>query len=236
MDSMTTGLIEHLSGFVSKKRLDTFEKVLQYRTRYITVVCENIYQGHNASAVLRTCDCFGIQDIHVVESGNSFEVNTEVALGASKWLNLYRYGDTGGNPLKVFSALRERGYRIVAASPHQKGVTLDNFDLAQKPAAIVFGTEKEGLSPSALDNADEFVTIDMYGFTESFNVSVSAGIILHNLRQRLNTSNISWQLDKESMMSIKLNWLRQSVKRSDLIEKEFVIRHYPERNKSVKKG
>ncbi len=221
---MSQELIEYLSDFVSTQRLEAFERVLEYRTRYLTVVCENIYQGHNASAVLRTCDCFGIQDVHIIDSGNSFEINPEVALGASKWLSLHRYDEPEGDLNNVFNSLRNRGYRIVAASPHQKGVSLENFDPGKGPAALVLGTEKNGLSPAAMACSDEFIKIDMYGFTGSFNVSVSAGIILYNLRSRLNSSDISWQLDECSAEEIKLEWLRQSIKGSDLIERDFLAK------------
>ncbi len=227
MRDKTTELIKYLSGFISRQRLENFENVLQNRTRYITVVCENIYQGHNASAVLRTCDCFGIQDVHVVETTNTFDVNTEVALGASKWLNLCRHGRSESDTEKAFFTLRDRGYRIVAASPHQKGVRPEDFDLLAGPSAIVFGTEKEGLSAAAINSADEYIMIDMFGFTESFNVSVSAGIILHTLRQKLNRSNIRWQLEDREKSMIKLEWLRRSIKSSDLIEKEFWSKHVP---------
>ncbi|TVR72182.1 MAG: TrmH family RNA methyltransferase [Marinilabiliales bacterium] len=222
---MSKELIEHLSDFVSAHRLEAFERVLEYRTRYLTVVCENIYQGHNASAVLRTCDCFGIQDVHIIESGNSFEINPEVALGASKWLSIRRYEEPEGNIDAVFNSLRNKGYRIVAASPHQSGVSLEDFDIGKGPSALVLGTEKDGLSQAAMACSDEFITIDMYGFTGSFNVSVSAGIILYNLRSRLNNSDISWHLDGSSVEEIKLEWLRQSIKRADLIERDFLTKH-----------
>lgn len=226
---MHNDLIEYLSGFVQKRRIDCFDKVLLNRTRYIKVICEDIYQGHNASAILRTCDCFGIQDVHVFETRNSFEVNSEIALGASNWLSIHRHSNTSNDIDDTISALKRDGYRIVATTPHPNGVTLKEFKLETGPVALLFGTEKGGLSAKLMEKADEYLTIDMYGFTESFNVSVSAGIILHNLRNRLTDLDIDWRLNDSERQALKLDWLRKSVKRSDLIEKEFI-------NKEVDKG
>lgn len=221
---MVTELIDHLSGFVKQRRLEKFDRVLEYRTRYIKLICEDIYQGHNASALLRTCDCFGVQDIHIVEGRNRFEVNPEVSLGASNWLSIYRHTMLQKDHIKVFGELKSQGYRIVATVPCKQAIKLSEFNLDKGPVALLFGTEKEGLTPSVINEADEFLTIDMCGFTESFNVSVSAGIILHHLRLKLMESDIEWQLNENEKLFIKLEWLRKSVKRSDLIEKEFTAR------------
>jgi tRNA (guanosine-2'-O-)-methyltransferase len=223
---MTDELIEYLSGFVKQRRLDSFDRVLQSRTRYINVVCEDIYQRHNASAILRTCDCFGIQDIHVYEDKNSFEVNSEVALGASSWLSIYHHKKDNGDIGVLFSDLKSAGYRIVAATPHVNGCSLKDFDIEKSPVSLVFGTEKDGLSDNVIKHADESVSIDMYGFTESFNVSVSAGIILHFLRNKLLNSQINWQLKDREKKDIKLDWLRKTIKRSDLIESDFKRKNY----------
>lgn len=217
---MLAELIDHLSDFVSKRRLELFDKVLDYRTRYLNLVCEDIYQGHNASALLRTCECLGIQDIHILEARNNFEINSEIALGASNWLTIQRHNRVN-DTYAIFKELRSKGCRIVATTPHKQGVRLSEFDLEKGPASIIFGTEKEGLSAELIHEADEFITIDMYGFTESLNVSVSAGIILQYLRFKLMQSDIKWQLDQNERKMIKLDWLRKSIKRSDLIEKKF---------------
>jgi tRNA (guanosine-2'-O-)-methyltransferase len=218
---MSVELIEYLSGFVRRRRLQTFENVLRLRTRYISLVCEDIYQSHNASALMRTCECFGIQDFHIIGQRNLFEVNSEVALGASNWLTVNRYNEPGNNFHSFFARLRSEGYRIVATSPHKHSISLNKLDLEKGPVSLVFGTEKEGLSAGIFEEADETVRIDMYGFTESFNVSVSAGIILHYLRMKLHKSNVKWQLSEEEKMMIKLDWLRKSVRHSELIERDF---------------
>lgn len=214
-------LFEHLMAFVSDNKKTLFEEIIEYRTKHITVVLEDIFQPHNASAVLRTCDCFGIQNVHIIENKNAYKINPDVALGSSKWLNLYKYNQTENNTIATFNSLRQQGYRIVATTPHKNDCTLDELNLDSK-IALVFGTELNGLSETAIKNADEFVKIPMYGFTESFNISVSAAIILHHLTEKLRKSSISWKLTNKEKTEIKLNWVKNVVKRSDLLEQEFL--------------
>lgn len=214
-------LLAHFSNFITPDRLGLFQQVISNRTRHITVVLEDIYQPHNASAVLRTCDCFGIQDVHIIESRNSYEVNPDVALGSDKWLTLTKHNEAEENTISAYKLLREKGYTIVATSPHKNDCTLDELQLNQK-TALVFGTELNGLSKEAIDGADTFVKIPMYGFTESFNISVSAAIVLHNLTERLRKTGEDWRLKEDEKVSILIQWMRNSIKRSDLIEQEFL--------------
>ena len=222
MDKETKNeLLQHLYQFISDNKRNLFEQNIQYRTRHITLVLEDIFQPHNASAVLRTCDCFGIQDVHIIENKNEYEVNPDVALGSSKWLNLHKYNQTENNTVNTFNSLRKQGYRIVATTPHKNDCSLEDLNLDTK-IALVFGTELNGLSQTAIDNADEFVKIPMYGFTESFNISVSAAIILHHLTEKLRNSLLKWELTDIEKTEIKLNWVKNVVKRSDLLEQEFL--------------
>ncbi|MFP4256949.1 MAG: TrmH family RNA methyltransferase [Desulfobacterales bacterium] len=220
-------LILYLSGFVTRDRLQVFERVLENRTRYIAVGLENIFQPHNASAVLRSMDCFGIQDAHIIENEYQYRVNPDVALGASKWLTLIRYNKEADNTMAAIRRLRSLGYRIVATTPHGRHVSLPDFDLHKGKAALFFGTELEGLSQTLLDNADEFLSIPMYGFTESFNISVSAAVILNDLVCRLRASGLKWQITHEEKQELRLQWLRQSVKRSDLLVRRFLSEREP---------
>lgn len=187
-------LISFLQQFVTEKRANLFDRVIQNRTRYITLALEDIYQSQNASAVLRTADCFGIQDIHIIENKNEYQINPDVALGASQWLNLHKYNQAENNTLQAIQKLKQNGYRIVATTPHKNDVDLPDFDLTKGKMALFFGTELHGLSDLMIENADEYLKIPMYGFTESFNISVSAAIILHQLKEKLMLSNIDWQL------------------------------------------
>ncbi len=219
---MDKELIEHLASYLTPNRQALFNSVLQQRTRYLTVVLEDIFQPQNASAVLRTCDCFGIQDVHIVENRNDFEVDREVAMGASKWLSLRKYNQLEQNSLEAIRQLKGNGYRIVATSPHINDQELHNFDMSKGKAALVFGSELPGISEIIKDEADEFLKIPMYGFTESFNISVSAAIILHHLTLKMKQdAAIEWNLSQEEQQEIKLEWIRRSIKRSELIEQRF---------------
>lgn len=218
---VTENLIQHLSQFITKERYELFKQVLEKRTNYITLGLEDIYQAQNASAVLRTCDCFGIQDVHIIENQHEYAVNPDVALGSNKWLNLHKYNEDTENTISTINKLKNNGYRIIATTPHTNDVNLEEFDLNKGKFALFFGTELNGLTNKVLDNADEYLKIPMYGFTESFNISVSASIILHHLTMKLRASDINWQLSKEEKDSLLLKWLKNSIKKVDLILKDY---------------
>ena len=213
---------EYLGTLVSPARRARIDEVLAQRTRFLTVVLEDIYQPHNASAVLRSCECFGVQDVHIVEGRNRFEVNSDVALGAGKWLSLHRYG--GGAPQEnletCLDGLKKSGYRLVAATPHANDGPLDEVPV-DEPLAVLLGTEELGLSPAALEKADAYLKIPMFGFTESFNISVSAALILRELTRRLRRAPVPWALDAGEELALRLEWYRRSLRRSDLIEARF---------------
>ena len=214
-------LLEHLMSFVSEERQKRFNEVLQFRTRHLCVVLEDIYQPHNASAVLRSCDLTGVLDVHIIENRNEYDVNPQVALGSSKWLNLIKYNDRDNNTLGAFNSLRDSGYTIVATTPHKNAHDLDSLPLDKK-VAIVFGTELTGLSDIAIDSADEYLRIPMYGFTESYNISVSAALTLFTLSQRLRSSNINWKLNEDEFTDTLLDWARRSISRSEIVEQDFI--------------
>lgn len=221
---MIDSLIELLESFVTDRRKELFDRVVNLRTRYITVALEDIYQSQNASAVLRTCDCMGIQDVHVIENRNEYQLNPDVTLGSDKWISITKYNSSGNNSLAAISQLKSRGYRIVATTPHTNDIELQDFDLSKGKTALFFGTELNGLTEEVINNADEFLKIPMYGFTESFNISVSASIILHTLTRKLRASDLPWPLSQEEIKEIKLGWLRGTVKKSEMIEKEFLAK------------
>jgi len=222
MDQLKAALIEHLSGCITESRLALFKRVLAERTRYITILLEDIYQSQNASAVLRTCDCTGIQDVHIVEEVNEYQVDREVALGSDQWLSLHYYNKGSDNIRMAADSLKRAGYRIVATSPNREGITPDNFDLDKGRFALMFGTELNGLTDHALELAEECIQIPMVGFTESYNISVSAAITLYSLRKRLEVSSLDWKLSEEERSELLLKWLRTSIKMSEKIEKRFI--------------
>ena len=215
------GLVAHLRPLVTEDRWNRFHEVLAERTQYLTVVLENIYQPLNASAVLRSADCFGIQDVHVIENYNEFTPDREVAMGSSRWRNIQRYNEEENNTLKCIQNLKKEGYRIVATNTHINDGNLQDFDLTKGKSALHFGTEMEGLTNVALQEADEYLKIPMYGFTESFNLSVAAAVCLQHLSHQLRQENIDWQLSDIAKNEILLNWLRYTIDRSDIIEKDY---------------
>jgi len=216
-------LFKHLSQFVSEHKKSFVERVLDQRTRYITVVLENIYQSQNASAVIRTCECMGIQDIHIVENTAKYELNVRVLKGSNKWLNLERYRSKDVNNTAVcFEHLRRDGYKILLADPSEDGTPVEQIAVDEGKMAIVFGNELRGGSDYAFNHCDEKIRIPMYGFTESLNISVSVAICLNTIMGKLRTSLNDIGLNNEEKEMIKLSWYRKMVRRSDIVEREFL--------------
>jgi len=213
-------LLNYLLSFTSENKQELFDRLLPQRTRHITVAVEDIFQPQNASAVLRTADCFGIQDVHIIENENTYRVNPRVVHGASKWIDLYSYSSEQQNTLHCINHLKQKGYRIVATTPHTDSVALHDLDL-KKPVALLFGTEKDGLSETALNNADEHMYIPMHGFTESLNISVSAAICLHHLTNRLRQTDLNWHLTDAEQLELNLMWVKQALKDPKGLEKRF---------------
>jgi tRNA (guanosine-2'-O-)-methyltransferase len=182
-------LLEYLLSFLTERRKNLFDEVISKRTRHFTVVIEDVYQLHNTSAVMRSCDIFGIQDLHVIEEMQVKDIDREIAMGAQKWVDINRHKST----VECMKTLKDEGYQIIATSPHNDSTLMHDFDVSNK-SAFFFGTEKDGLSNEVLSQADGFLKIPMYGFTESLNLSVSAAIILQSVVTKLKASNIDWEL------------------------------------------
>ena len=218
---LTDQLVSYLSGFATTNRLKRFEEVLSGRTRHLTVVLEDIYQSHNAAAVLRSCDCFGIQDVHVIENKNRFEPNPDVELGSLKWITLHKYNSKEENTADCIAQLKKQGYRIVVTSPHKNDCTIEELDIVSK-SALFFGTEMRGATPVAFEQADAFVKIPMVGFTESLNISVSAAVTLYTLSTRLRKSEVNWPIGDGEKQAIRLQWLWNSLPRADILERDFL--------------
>lgn len=221
-------LLKHLINFISTNKKELFYTIIENRTKHITLALEDIFQPQNASAVLRSCDVFGIQDVHIIENKNTYTLSPDVTLGSNKWINMYKYNTASNNTLVCINNLKKQGYKIIATTPHEKDNTIDKLDLSKKNA-LFFGTEKEGLSSTVLNNADGFAKIPMYGFTESLNISVSAAICNYELTKRLKSSDINWQLTEEEKTEQLILWCKKVIKKSDLIEEEFLAR-YKQRN------
>jgi len=214
-------IIDYFSQFVTEERIKRFEEVIKNRTRHISIALEDIYQSHNTSAVLRTCDCFGVQDVHIIENKNKYQINPDIALGSSKWLNIYEYNAKENNTLDCINHLKAKGYSVIATSLHTEAVNISEINIDKK-IALLFGTEKDGLSDIALENADAHVKIPMYGFTESFNISVSAALCLFYLTEKLRQSDIKWQLEKPETYAILKEWYKNTIKDAELLEQRFL--------------
>lgn len=213
-------LYEKLSAFISDNKRTLFDRIAPQRTRHLTAVLENIYQSQNASAVVRTCDLVGVQDIHVIEDRNKYQVNPDVTMGSSKWIDIHRYRNPESSMKDCITALRSKGYLIVATSPRSELITPESIPL-DRPLAICFGTELTGLSDALLEEADMHLRIPMHGFTESFNISVSAAIVLYTLMQRLRSSDVKWQLDDDALLRLKLQWTRTMLQNAAGIEQRL---------------
>lgn len=222
---MDKDLLVYLEGYLTEKRKNLFRSVLDQRTRHFTVVLEDIYQEHNASAVLRTCDIFGIQDVHTIENRYTNKVSRHVAKGSQKWLTLNRYKEDTNNSITCLTNLKAKGYQIIGTTPHNDSCMLADFDITKK-AAFVFGVEKEGISDYVKENADGFLKVPMVGFTESLNISVAAAIILQEVTTKLRTSSINWKLTKEEQQELYFSWIKTTIKNTDKI-----IEHYYVENK-----
>jgi tRNA (guanosine-2'-O-)-methyltransferase len=212
-------LCEYLCRFVTERRLQRIEHVLNNRTHFIQLVLENIFQEHNASAILRTCDAFGIQNIHAIETKNQLKFNADIALGSEQWVNVHSHLEK--STAAVFQELREQGYTIVATSPHHNAYTPFNIPLNTK-IALVMGTEKQGLETESLNLADCCLYLPMVGFAESFNVSVSAALALQPIMHRLRNSQQHIGLTEHEKLKLKIEWLIKSIRNGKSLANAFL--------------
>lgn len=212
---------KHLTSFLTDERNARLLDVIENRTRHLTIVIEDLYQTQNISAVMRTCECLGIQDIHIVEGENEFSIHKAISMGADKWLTKYHYPAKDSNIVDCISQLKQKGYSVIATLPGDDSCFLHQLELDQ-PMAFLFGTELNGLSEEAIKHADKTVKIPMYGFTTSFNISNSVAIIATYLIEKLRNSSVNWKLSEEEKEIIYLEWLQKSIKTPDLIIEKFL--------------
>lgn len=210
-------LLHYLEEFITPERKERFKEILEERTKFITVAIEDVFQRHNMSAVIRSCEVFGIQDAHVIEGRNAKCLDEEISMGAQNWVDVYEYKDA----MSCIKSLRKDGYKIIATTPHNDSCYLDDFELDGK-TALFFGTEKDGLSPEVIDNADGYLKVPMVGFTESLNISVSAAIILQSLTNKLKRSDLNWELTDEEKQEKQLDWTKKSIKSIDAILERYL--------------
>lgn len=213
---MDLKLLTYLESYLTDSRRLRFEEVLSQRTKHFTVAIEDVYQLHNTSAVIRSCDVFGIQDVHIIEEQNRRKIDREIAMGAQKWVDIHRYHSTSA----CISKIRSEGYQVIATTPYKNDHLLEEFDVSTK-SCFFFGRETEGLSEEVIQQADGFLKIPMFGFTESLNISVSAAIIMQHITHKLKLADIAWHLSESDKNEKKLDWIKKTIKSYD-----DIVAHY----------
>ena len=210
---------EYMSGFLTEERMEVLQRTLAKRTRYMTILTENTFHPQNASALVRHCEAFGLQDLHTVETRCKFNPNVNIVRGTDKWVDITRHESTE----EAISTLKSAGYRLVATTPHRESCTPETFDVAKGPFCLVFGTEHAGVSDEIIEAADEYLRIPMCGMVESLNVSASAAILIYMLSQRMRlTPSIDWALGEDDAREMLFRWVMSSVKDSErILEREF---------------
>ncbi|KQS47655.1 MULTISPECIES: TrmH family RNA methyltransferase [Flavobacterium] len=209
--------LAYLEGFLTESRKEKFLKILEQRTNHFTIALEDVYQLHNTSAVMRSCEVFGIQNLHVVEEKYGKKIDKEIAMGAQKWVDVNRYNSN----TECLKTLKEKGYQIIATTPHNDSCLLHEFDITKR-SALFFGTERGGLSEEVMEEADGFLKIPMVGFTESLNISVSAAIVIQDITSRLRQSDVDWKLTEDEILSRRLAWAKNSIRDIKRIEQRYM--------------
>ena len=216
MEKFNQDLLTYLEGFITENRKEGFLRVLKNRTKHFTIAMEDVFQLHNTSAVMRSCEVFGIQELNVIEQKFGKSIDKEIAMGAEKWVDINRFSSIQD----CITNLKGKGYQIIATTPHNDSCLLHEFDIT-KPSALFFGTERDGLSEEVMQQADGFLKIPMVGYTESLYISVSAAIIIQDVTNRLRQSDINWQLSEKEILEKRLDWTRKSIKDIEFIERKF---------------
>lgn len=205
---------------LTPNKVRLFHEVASKRTRHLCVVLEDIFQEHNASAIIRTCDCLGVQDLYTIEERNRYVLQKKIALGAGRWIDLTRFSKTTSARMDCINHLKSLGYQIVVTSPHAEAYTPETIPI-EKPLALFFGTEREGLHDETITQADYSLKIPMVGFTESLNLSVSTAMILHSLRARLTKSELRWKITAEEQTRLKIEWSKKILNGGSALEMSF---------------
>ncbi len=225
-------LWDRVAALLTDQRKDRLNQVLETRSDYVRVVLEDLFQPHNAAAVLRSCDALGVQGVDIIQNRYLFKTNAEVDMGTAKWLDIHSHraqtrevGEAHTeNSRAVLRSLKAQGYRLVALSPHAKDVMLEELDVSKGPMALLFGTEISGLSDVALEEADEYVRIPMFGFVESYNISVSCALALYSVMHRVRSHEpaLPWKLSDERLEQLSFEWMLKSIPHGEAQLKRFM--------------
>jgi tRNA (guanosine-2'-O-)-methyltransferase len=224
MDSDKQAILSHFQQFLTENRIDLFERKVLERSRHFTLVLEDLFHPHNASAILRTCDCLGIQDVHMIENNHQFKNEKDISLGSRKWLSVHRYNDTRKDVPTCIEQLKAKGYTVAVLNPHHDDISIDTYPIDQK-TAFILGAEKTGLTDYSLKHADIHIKVPMYGFTESYNVSVTAALTMYDVMKRMRSSALPWQLSEDEQWEVKLAWTLRSIRSSRDLIKDFLAKN-----------
>jgi len=216
-------LLDYLRHYMTEERSIRFKEVLEYRTRHFTIAVEDVYKERNASAIIRSSDCFGIQDVYIIENHNEYQLSEGISKGADKWVNVNIYDRYPNNTEKCISDLKEKGYQIIATTPHHIGSQLEDFDISKR-SAFFLGGEKEGLTKEVIEKADGNIKIPMYGFTESYNISVAGALLLYILTKKLHDSEIDWGLKDQEKLELQLDWTIKTIASSENLVQKYLER------------
>jgi tRNA (guanosine-2'-O-)-methyltransferase len=215
-------LWEYLCSYLTENKKTKIEQISANRSNYLTIALEDINEPKDASAVIRTCECFGIQEINIIENQNRYKINPDVTMGSSKWTNINHFKKSEQNNSKIcLQNLRVKGYKIVGMVNNEIGTPIEKIPLDKK-YAFVFADEGKDLSEYVVDNSDFTARVSTYGFTGSFNLSAYVAVVIHNFTTRLNQSQIGWKLNNEEILDLKIKWVKKVLKSSELLEKKFL--------------
>jgi len=199
------------SGMITEQRKQRFNNVIKNRLQDI-IVLENIHDPHNALATIRNCDAFGIQTAHFIfETEKVFNpkaLGKATSSSANKWVDIVCWK----NSKDCFTHLKSQGYKLIATIIDPKAKRLHEADFSKQKTALIFGNEGFGISDTAKEMSDELVYISMNGFVDSINLSVSVGIMLHELsRQRIRSGELF--LSKENQQAVLQKWTDLEIKK-----------------------
>ena len=210
---------KYMMDFLTEERIEVLRRTLNERTRYMTILTENTFHPQNASALMRHCEAFGVQNLHTVETVCKFNPNVNIVRGTDKWVDIIRHEST----TEAIASLKAAGYRLVATTPHRQSCTPETFDVEKGPFCLVFGTEHTGVSSEIIESADEYLRIPMCGMVESLNVSASAAILIYMLSQRMRLSSaIDWRLKDIEYQEVLFRWVMSSARDAErVLERKF---------------
>ena len=218
--------IEILRPYLSDRRAEKIDSVLSRRTRDLCVVLDRFDKPHNYMAVLRTLEAFGIQDAHIIpmHGVSKSDISKSVTQGADKWLSIRIYPDWR----KCFQVLRENAYKLYAACLSNEAASIEDISTTSK-IALVFGNELDGLDPEETEACDGAFMLPMYGFSQSFNVSVACALSIQRLFIAREAAGHKWTgLSESEKNALKIEWYKKAVQNSEKLLNETRRRINPD--------